>query len=115
MFVSETNKILSSWIFYNNNGFESSRLQLGDNGGEVTTIYPFQMTIWNGGDKVIRLEPAGITVEDGVNQTTINADQISMNSGSEWYRGYTGTAEYVPPNGYSKTLYFKNGILYKIG
>ena len=114
-FVSETNKILSSWIFYNNNGFESSRLQLGDNGGEVTTIYPFQMTIWNGGDKVIRLEPAGITVEDGVNQTTINADQISMNSGSEWYRGYTGTAEYVPPNGYSKTLYFKNGILYKIG
>ena len=114
-FVSETNKILSSWIFYNNNGFESSRIQLGDNGGEVTTIYPFQMTIWNGGDKVIRLEPAGITVEDGVNQTTINADQISMNSGSEWYRGYTGTAEYVPPNGYSKTLYFKNGILYKIG
>jgi hypothetical protein len=38
-----------------------------------------------------------------------------MTEGGNSVTGFTGTAEYVPPNGYSKTLYFKNGICYKIG
>lgn len=45
----------------------------------------------------------------------ITPSKMQFNDGGTIYVGYTGTAEYVPPNGYSKTLYFKNGICYKIG
>lgn len=108
------NLLLSYWMFFNNNGFKSCKLALLDNDYESVVIYPHEIGI-SRVDLSAKLTPSSLTISSGSITTSIGSNRIYMSDGSNSYIGYTGTAEYVPPNGYSKTLYFKNGILYKIG
>lgn len=113
-------------LFFNISGStKSARMTLNDDYGNVTTLSP--------GTFNLDFNFSGVPADDnGETLTTLNYGlqiynrtkdrlvfisprKIQFNDGGNIYEGYTGTAEYVPPNGYSKTLYFKNGILYKIG
>lgn len=113
-------------LFFNISGStKSARMTLNDDYGNVTTLSP--------GTFNLDFNFSGVPADDnGETLTTLNYGlqiynrtkdrlvfisprKLQFNEGGIIYQGYTGTAEYVPPNGYSKTLYFKNGILYKIG
>lgn len=107
------NLLLSYWEFFNHNGFKSCKLTLLDNDYENVTIYPHEIGI-SRVDLSAKLTPASLTISSGSITTSIGSNRIYMSDGSNSYIGFTGTAEYVPPNGYSKTLYFRNGICYKI-
>lgn len=107
------NLLLSYWEFFNHNGFKSCKLTLLDNDYENVTIYPHEIGI-SRVDLSAKLTPSSLTISSGSIRTEISSNRIYMSDGSNSYIGFTGTAEYVPPNGYSKTLYFRNGICYKI-
>lgn len=112
--VSSTGNVLSSWFFYDNSGYESAAISLKNIEGETLYLYPFDIRM-NSGDKSTQITNGDIRLKMGDSSMIINPTQISMTKGGNSVTGFTGTAEYVPPNGYSKTLYFKNGICYKIG
>lgn len=112
--VSSTGNVLSSWFFYDNSGYESAAISLKNIEGETLYLYPFEIRM-NSGDKSTQITNGDIRLKMGDSRMIINPTQISMTEGGNSVTGFTGTAEYVPPNGYSKTLYFKNGICYKIG
>lgn len=112
--VSSTGNVLSSWFFYDNSGYESAAISLKNIEGETLYLYPFDIRM-NSGDKSTQITNGYIRLKMGDSSMIINPTQISMKEGGNSVTGFTGTAEYVPPNGYSKTLYFKNGICYKIG
>lgn len=112
--VSRTGNVLSSWFFYDNSGYESAAISLKNIEGETLYLYPFDIRM-NSGDKRTQITNGDIRLKRGDSSMIINPTQISMTEGGNSVTGFTGTAEYVPPNGYSKTLYFKNGICYKIG
>lgn len=107
------NLLLSYWEFFNHNGFKSCKLTLLDNDYKNVTIYPHEIGI-SSVDLSAKLTPSSLTISSGSIRTEIGSNRIYMSDGSNSYIGFTGTAEYVPPNGYSKTLYFRNGICYKI-
>lgn len=107
------NLLLSYWEFFNHNGFKSCKLTLLDDDYENVTIYPHEIGI-SRVDLSAKLTPSSLTISSGSIRTEIGSNRIYMSDGSNSYIGFTGTAEYVPPNGYSKTLYFRNGICYKI-
>lgn len=107
------NLLLSYWEFFNHNGLKSCKLTLLDNDYENVTIYPHEIGI-SRVDLSAKLTPSSLTISSGSIRTEIGSNRIYMSDGSNSYIGFTGTAEYVPPNGYSKTLYFRNGICYKI-
>lgn len=107
------NLLLSYWKFFNHNGFKSCKLTLLDNDYENVTIYPHEIGI-SRVDLSAKLTPSSLTISSGSIRTEIGSNRIYMSDGSNSYIGFTGTAEYVLPNGYSKTLYFRNGICYKI-
>lgn len=112
--VSSTGNVLSSWFFYDNSGYESAAISLKNIEGETLYLYPFDIRM-NSGDKRTQITNGDIRLKMGDSSMIINPTKISMTEGGNSVTGFTGTAEYVPPNGYSKTLYFKNGICYKIG
>lgn len=112
--VSSTGNVLSSWFFYDNSGYESAAISLKNIEGETLYLYPFDIRM-NSGDKRTQITNGDISLKMGDSSMIINPTQISMTEGGNSVTGFTGTAEYMPPNGYSKTLYFKNGICYKIG
>lgn len=112
--VSSTGNVLSSWFFYDDSGYESAAISLKNIEGETLYLYPFDIRM-NSGDKSTQITNGDIRLKMGDSSMIINPTQISMTEGGNSVTGFTGTAEYVPPNGYSKTLYFKNGICYKIG
>lgn len=112
--VSSTGNVLSSWFFYDNSGYESAAISLKNIEGETLYLYPFDIRM-NSGDKRTQITNGDIRLKMGDSSMIINPTQISMTEGGNSVIGFTGTAEYVPPDGYSKTLYFKNGICYKIG
>lgn len=112
--VSSTGNVLSSWFFYDNSGYESAAISLKNIEGETLYLYPSDIRM-NSGDKSTQITNGDIRLKMGDSSMIINPTQISMTEGGNSVTGFTGTAEYVPPNGYSKTLYFKNGICYKIG
>lgn len=112
--VSSTGNVLSSWFFYDNSEYESAAISLKNIEGETLYLYPFDIRM-NSGDKSTQITNGDIRLKMGDSSMIINPTQISMTEGGNSVTGFTGTAEYVPPNGYSKTLYFKNGICYKIG
>lgn len=112
--VSSTGNVLSSWFFYDNSGYVSAAISLKNIEGETLYLYPFDIRM-NSGDKSTQITNGDIRLKMGDSSMIINPTQISMTEGGNSVTGFTGTAEYVPPNGYSKTLYFKNGICYKIG
>lgn len=107
------NLLLSYWEFFNHNGFKSCKLTLLDSDYENVTIYPHEIGI-SRVDLSAKLTPSSLAISSGSIRTEIGSNRIYMSDGSNSYIGFTGTAEYVPPNGYSKTLYFRNGICYKI-
>lgn len=107
------NLLLSYWEFFNHNGFKSCKLTLLNNDYGNVTIYPHEIGI-SRVDLSAKLTPSSLTISSGSIRTEISSNRIYMSDGSNSYIGFTGTAEYVPPNGYSKTLYFRNGICYKI-
>lgn len=107
------NLLLSYWEFFNHNGFKSCKLTLLDNNYENVTIYPHEIGI-SRVNLSAKLTPSSLAISYGSIRTEIGSNRIYMSDGSNSYIGFTGTAEYVPPNGYSKTLYFRNGICYKI-
>lgn len=111
--VSSTGHVLSSWFFYDNSGCESAAISLKNIEGETLYLYPFDIRM-NSGDKRTQITNGDIRLKMGDSSMIINPTQISMTEGGNSVTGFTGTAEYVPPNGYSKTLYFRNGICYKI-
>lgn len=112
--VSSAGNVLSRWFFYNNSGYESAAISLRNIEGETLYIYPFDIRM-HSGDKSTQIISGDISLKRGDSSMIINPTQISMSEGGHSVIGFTGTAEYVPPNGYPKTLYFKNGICYKIG
>lgn len=111
--VSSTGNVLSSWFFYDNSGYESAAISLKNIEGETLYLYPFDIRM-NSGDKRTQITNGDIRLKMGDSSMIINPTQISMTEGGNSVTGFTGTAEYVPPNGHSKTLYFRNGICYKI-
>lgn len=107
------NLLLSYWEFFNHNGFKSCKLTLLNNDYANVIIYPHEIGISRVGLSA-KLTASSLTISSGSIRTEISSNRIYMSDGSNSYIGFTGTAEYVPPNGYSKTLYFRNGICYKI-
>lgn len=114
------NLLLSYWEFFNHNGFKSCRLTLLNNDYENVTIYPHEIGI-SRVDLSAKLTPSSLTISSGSITTSIGSNRIYMSDGSNSYIGFTGSQRVVtgknPLNDtltYS-TLYFKNGICYKIG
>ena len=104
---------VSDWSFVDFGNGQSCALVLRESSGRHLIMYPHIVQLTNGYYQ-FNAEPNAISLSNGTDEISIRANGITMSDGNN-YTGYTGTAEYVPPNGYSKTLYFKNGILYKIG
>lgn len=111
--VSSTGNVLSNWFFYDKSGYESAAISLRNIEGETLYLYPFDIRM-NSGNRGTQITNGDIKLKMGNSSMVINPTQILMAEGGNLVTGFTGTAEYVPPNGYSKTLYFKNGICYKI-
>lgn len=115
-----------SMEYFSSGDSRSSRINMNDKRGRVTTIGPgsIDMVFYNDGG-IVQDERGEYNITLGSffqmyhktkdRLVVITPSKMQFNDGGTIYKGYTGTAEYVPPNGYSKTLYFKNGILYKIG
>lgn len=111
--ILKDNSVISEWAFYELNGYQSCSFTLFNNGSESLIMYPHAMQLNRGSNMQLNMGPDALTLVNGIYSISIRANQITMFDGNN-YTGYTGTAEYVPPSGYSKKLYFKNGILYKI-
>ena len=116
--VSSTGKILSSWFFYNNSGYESAAISLRNIEGESLYIYPFDISM-NSGNRSTQITNGDIRFKMGDLGIIINPTQISMSDGGATYIGYTGDERVI--TGYDiadkpvyARLYFKNGICYKI-
>lgn len=115
-----------SMEYFSSGDSRSSRINMNDKRGRVTTIGPgsINMVFYNDGG-IVQDERGEYNITLGSffqmyhktkdRLVVITPSKMQFNDGGTIYVGYTGTAEYVPPNGYSKTLYFKNGICYKIG
>ena len=115
-----------SMEYFSSGDSRYSRINMNDKRGRVTTIGPgsINMVFYNDGG-IVQDERGEYNITLGSffqmyhktkdRLVVITPSKMQFNDGGTIYVGYTGTAEYVPPNGYSKTLYFKNGILYKIG
>lgn len=115
-----------SMEYFSSGDSRYSRINMNDKRGRVTTIGPgsINMVFYNDGG-IVQDERGEYNITLGSffqmyhktkdRLVVITPSKMQFNDGGTIYKGYTGTAEYVPPNGYSKTLYFKNGILYKIG
>lgn len=126
VFCGDDNIHYLSMEYFSSGDSRSSRINMNDKRGRVTTIGPgsIDMVFYNDGG-IVQDERGEYNITLGSffqmyhktkdRLVVITPSKMQFNDGGTIYKGYTGTAEYVPPNGYSKTLYFKNGILYKIG
>ena len=108
------NNIISEWKFFELNGYQSCTLQLFNDGGENLILYPHIMQIRRGSNVQLNAEPDALTLVNGSNSISIRANQITMSDGNN-YTGYTGSVTVMVSSIKTITLYFKNGICYKIG
>ena len=108
------NNVISEWKFFELNGYQSCTLQLFNNGGENLILYPHIMQIRRGSNVQLNAEPDALTLVNGSNMISIRANQITMSDGNN-YTGYTGSVTVMVSSIKTNTLYFKNGICYKIG
>ena len=83
-------------------------------GGENLILYPHIMQIRRGSNVQLNAEPDALTLVNGSNSISIRANQITMSDGNT-YTGYTGSVTVMVSTIKTITLYFKNGICYKIG
>lgn len=98
---------------FNHNGFKSCKLTLLDNDYENVTIYPHEIGI-SRVDLSAKLTPSSLTISSGSIRTEISSNRIYMSDGSNSYIGFTGTAEYALPNGYSKLFISETEFVIKI-
>lgn len=108
------NNVISEWAFFEMNGYSSCTLKLFNNGGENLILYPHIMQIRRGSNVQLNAEPDALTLVNGSNSISIRANQITMSDGNN-YTGYTGSVTVMVSTIKTITLYFKNGICYKIG
>lgn len=108
------NNVISEWAFFELNGYSSCTLKLFNNGGENLILYPHIMQIRRGSNVQLNAEPDALTLVNGSNSISIRANQITMSDGNT-YTGYTGSVTVMVSTIKTITLYFKNGICYKIG
>lgn len=108
------NNVISEWAFFELNGYSSCTLKLFNNGGENLILYPHIMQIRRGSNVQLNAEPDALTLVNGSNSISIRANQITMSDGNN-YTGYTGSVTVMVSTIKTITLYFKNGICYKIG
>lgn len=108
------NNVISEWAFFELNGYQSCTLKLFNNGGENLILYPHIMQIRRGSNVQLNAEPDALTLVNGSNSISIRANQITMSDGNN-YTGYTGSVTVMVSTIKTITLYFKNGICYKIG
>lgn len=107
------NNVISEWAFFELNGYQSCTLKLFNNGGENLILYPHIMQIRQGSNVQLNAEPDALTLVNGSNRISIRANQITMSDGNN-YTGYTGSVTVMVSSIKTNTLYFKNGICYKI-
>lgn len=108
------NNVISEWAFFELSGYQSCALKLFNNGGENLILYPHIMQIRQGSNVQLNAEPDALTLVNGSNSISIRANQITMSDGNN-YTGYTGSVTVMVSSIKTITLYFKNGICYKIG
>lgn len=108
------NNVISEWAFFELNGYQSCTLKLFNNGEENLILYPHIMQIRRGSNVQLNAEPDALTLVNGSNSISIRANQITMSDGNN-YTGYTGSVTVMVSSTKTITLYFKNGICYKIG
>lgn len=112
--ILPNNNVISEWSFFELNGYSSCTLKLFNNGGENLILYPHIMQIRRGSNVQLNAEPDALTLVNGSNSISIRANQITMSDGNN-YTGYTGSVTVMVSTIKTITLYFKNGICYKIG
>lgn len=112
--ILPNNNVISEWSFFELNGYSSCTLKLFNNGGENLILYPHIMQIRRGSNVQLNAEPDALTLVNGSNSISIRANQITMSDGNN-YTGYTGSVTVMLSTIKTITLYFKNGICYKIG
>lgn len=114
-----------SMDFRDSNGSRTSRINMNDSRGRVTTILPGSMNM------VFYDDGGAVADERGEYQVTlstyfqmyhktkdrlvvISPNKLQFNDGGTIYKGLTGTFEMDLGSGYRKRIYFKNGICYKL-
>ena len=112
--------------FFSSGDSRSSRINMNDKRGRVTTIGPgsINMVFYNDGG-IVQDERGEYNITLGSffqmyhktkdRLVVITPSKMQFNDGGTIYKGYTGTATVMITSLKTNTLYFKNGICYKIG
>lgn len=112
------NTLLSFWTFFDHNGYKSSRFVLSSNGGEYLNMYPHMIDVGDTQYQTL-IDKTKVAVKKGFNDIEIYCNGIYIHEDQSTYIGYTGSQRFVTgkdafDNTTYGTLYFKNGICYKI-
>ena len=116
--VSDDNVGRGIWAFYDNSGYKSSVIRLSSNDDEIALIYPYEVRVTRG-DNYAKLDTDVLTLGNSASGARIDISKSStyMFDGSSGYTGHSGNVKLSEGDslgGGYQTLYFKNGICYKI-
>ena len=116
--VSDDNVGRGIWAFYDNSGYKSSVIRLSSNDDEIALIYPYEVRVTRG-DNYAKLDTDVLTLGNSASgaRIDISKSSIYMFDGSSGYTGHSGNVKLSEGDslgGGYQTLYFKNGICYKI-
>lgn len=104
---------VSDWSFVDFGNGQSCALVLRESSGRHLIMYPHIVQLTNGYYQ-FNAEPNAISLSNGTDEISIRANGITMSDGNT-YTGYTGSVTVMVSTIKTITLYFKNGICYKIG
>lgn len=104
---------VSDWSFVDFGNGQSCALVLRESSGRHLIMYPHIVQLVNGYYQ-FNAEPNAISLSNGTDEISIRANGITMSDGNN-YTGYTGSVTVMVSSIKTNTLYFKNGICYKIG
>ena len=103
---------VSDWSFVDFGNGQSCALVLRESSGRHLIMYPHIVQLTNGYYQ-FNAEPNAISLSNGTDEISIRANGITMSDGNN-YTGYTGSVTVMVSSIKTNTLYFKNGICYKI-
>ena len=104
---------VSDWSFIDFGDAQSCAFVLRESSGRHLIMYPHIVQLTNR-QYQLNAEPNAISLTNGTDEISIRANGITMSDGNN-YTGYTGSVTVMVSTIKTITLYFKNGICYKIG
>lgn len=110
--IASNGYIVSDWSFVDFGNGQSCSLVLRESSGRHLIMYPHIVQLTNGNYQ-FNAKPDSISLVNGTDEISIRANGITMSDGNN-YTGYTGSVTVMVSSIKTNTLYFKNGICYKI-